>query len=101
MTAFRQYAARRGIIIAAIGPAKWKTTFQSIWVGAAFFWFFASSAAVEHRWTTGAWRAFAMFNGVVGTLSMVGAVVLTLYSLVLYLQKYGWVLWGDRAGARA
>ncbi|MFN8573347.1 MAG: CDP-alcohol phosphatidyltransferase family protein [Gemmatimonadaceae bacterium] len=101
MTAFRQYAARRGIIIAAIGPAKWKTTFQSIWVGAAFFWFFASSAAVEHGWTTGAWRAFAMFNGIVGSLSMIGAVILTLYSLVLYVQKYGWVLRGSRAGAQA
>jgi phosphatidylglycerophosphate synthase len=25
MTVFRQYAARRGLVIAAIGPAKWKT----------------------------------------------------------------------------
>ena len=29
MTVFRQLAARRGVIIAAIGPAKWKTAFQS------------------------------------------------------------------------
>ena len=33
MTLFRQVAARRGVVIAAIGPAKWKTAFQSIWVG--------------------------------------------------------------------
>lgn len=89
MTIFRQYAAQRGVIISAIGPAKWKTTFQWIWVGAAFFWFFASSAAVEHRWTGTAWHAFAMFNGIVGVLSMIGAVALTLYSLWLYLQRYG------------
>lgn len=89
MTVFRQYAARKGVIISAIGPAKWKTTFQSIWVGAAFFWFFASAAAVEHRWTSGAWSAFAMFNGIVGVLAMIGAVALTLYSLWLYLQRYG------------
>ncbi|MEO7964422.1 MAG: hypothetical protein ABIT38_11015, partial [Gemmatimonadaceae bacterium] len=89
MTVFRQYAARRGVIISAIGPAKWKTTFQSIWVGAAFFWFFASAAAAEHRWTSGAWSAFAMFNGTVGVLAMIGAVALTLYSLALYLQRYG------------
>jgi phosphatidylglycerophosphate synthase len=92
MTFFRQMASRRGIVIAAIGPAKWKTTFQSIWVGAAFFWFMAATAAVEHRWTGGAWQAFAMFNGIVGTLSMIGAVSLTLYSLWLYLQRYGGVL---------
>ena len=33
MTVFRQAAARRGVVIAAIGPAKWKTGFQFVWVG--------------------------------------------------------------------
>lgn len=89
MTVFRQYAARKGVIIAAIGPAKWKTGFQLTWVGAAFFWFFASDAAVEHRWTNGLWNAFALFNGIVGLVSMTGAVLLTLYSLGLYMQRYG------------
>jgi phosphatidylglycerophosphate synthase len=89
MTIFRQVAARRGVVIAAMGPAKWKTTFQMIWVGAAFFWFMASTAAMEHGWRGQAWNAFALFNGIVGTLSMVGAIALTLYSMWLYLQKYG------------
>src|SRR6266700_1775155 len=30
MTIFRQIAARRGIVIAAIGPAKWKTAAQLV-----------------------------------------------------------------------
>jgi CDP-diacylglycerol---glycerol-3-phosphate 3-phosphatidyltransferase len=89
MTVFRQFAVRRGVVISAIGPAKWKTTFQWIWVGAAFFWFFAAAAAAEHHWTSSAWTAFAMFNGIVGVVSMIGAVVLTLWSLWLYLQRYG------------
>jgi len=89
MTIFRQTAARRGHVIAAIGPAKWKTAFQSLWVGAAFFWFMAATAATEHDWTgAAAWHAFALFNGTVGTLAMVGAVALTLYSLWLYLRQY-------------
>jgi phosphatidylglycerophosphate synthase len=92
MTIFRQIAAHRGVVIAAIGPAKWKTTFQSIWVGAAFFWFMAASAAVEHRWTGSAWNAFAMFNGLVGSVSMALAVCFTLYSFGLYLQRYGGIL---------
>ncbi len=92
MTAFRQFAAHRGIIISAIGPAKLKTIFQSIWVGAAFFWFMAATAAAEHRWHGTAWNAFAMFNGTVGTLSMALAVALTMYSLALYLQRYGGLL---------
>ena len=91
MTVFRQMAARRGLIIAAIGPAKWKTGFQSTWVGATYFWFFAADLATTYRWNNDAWRAFAYFNGAVGVLTMLVAVALTLYSLVLYIQRYGYV----------
>lgn len=90
MTVFRQVAARRGLVIAAIGPAKWKTTFQSIWMGAAYFWFFAATLAAREGWQDAVlWRVFAQFNGLVGVLSMVAAVALTLWSLGLYLQRYG------------
>jgi phosphatidylglycerophosphate synthase len=89
MTLFRQFAARRGVVIAAMGPAKLKTTFQMIWVGAAFFWFMASTAAMEHGWRGQAWNAFALFNGIVGTIAMVAAIALTVYSMGLYLRRYG------------
>ena len=90
MTIFRSLAARRGLVISAIGPAKWKTTFQSIWTGAAFFWFFARTLAGVEGWLDDAWWSyFAWFNGLVGTVSMVGAVGLTLWSLVLYFSRYG------------
>jgi phosphatidylglycerophosphate synthase len=92
MTVFRQFALRRGVVIAALGPAKLKTTFQMIWVGAALFWFMASSAAREYRWTGQAWNAFAHFNGIVGTVSMALAIALTLYSMGLYLRRYGDVM---------
>ena len=102
MTIFRQVASRRGVVIAAIGPAKWKTGFQSLWVGSAYFWFayatwlkahplrppMASSGAVAFA------RNFAWFNGIVGTISMFVAVALTLYSLALYFQRYGYLLRG-------
>ena len=89
MTVFRQRAARRGKIIAAIGPAKWKTGMQWTWVGAAFFWFSALTAATRYRWLTHpAWYAFACLNGIVGTTTMMAAVALTLYSLWLYLRSH-------------
>jgi CDP-diacylglycerol---glycerol-3-phosphate 3-phosphatidyltransferase len=91
MTVFRQMAARRGIVIAAIGPAKWKTAFQLIWQGAAYFWFFAATLAAARGWSGAAWRGFALFNGSVGTVMMIAAVVLTIYSLVLYLRMFGGV----------
>jgi CDP-diacylglycerol---glycerol-3-phosphate 3-phosphatidyltransferase len=88
MTVFRQMAKRRGVVIAAIGPAKWKTAFQLIWQGAAYFWFFAATLAAERAWSGSPWRGFAIFNGLLGTLSMIGAVLLTVYSLWLYLRGF-------------
>jgi phosphatidylglycerophosphate synthase len=88
MTVFRHAAARRGVVISAIGPAKWKTGFQSVWVGSAYFWFFAATLARAEGWAGAAWFAFANFNGIVGTVTMVASVFLTLYSLVLYLRRY-------------
>jgi phosphatidylglycerophosphate synthase len=102
MTLFRQAAARRGVVISAIGTAKWKTTFQWIWVGTAYFWFFAATLAARQHWDAlTAWNAFANFNGLVGVLAMIGAVVLTLYSLALYLQRYGRVFTGAPVRGRS
>jgi len=92
MTVFRQMAARRGVVIAAIGPAKWKTGFQLIWQGSAYFWFFAATLAAAQQWNSSAWHGFALFNGTVGTLMMTAAVILTIYSLVLYMRSFGRVL---------
>jgi CDP-diacylglycerol---glycerol-3-phosphate 3-phosphatidyltransferase len=97
MTLFRQMAARRGVVIAAIGPAKWKTGFQLTWIGAAYFWFFAATLAARRGWDTQWWNAFAHFNGIVGVVTMIGAVGLTIYSLVLYLRSYGKVFTGAPA----
>jgi CDP-diacylglycerol--glycerol-3-phosphate 3-phosphatidyltransferase len=94
MTIFRQLAARRGIVISAIGPAKWKTGFQSVWVGSAYFWFFAATLADRNRWDSTAWHSFASFNGLVGVVTMSAAVFLTIYSLLLYLKRYARVFSG-------
>ena len=92
MTVFRQIAARRGVVIAAIGPAKWKTGFQWTWVGATYFWFFAASLALARGWNGVAWQTAVYFISTVALVSMVGAFVLTLYSLWLYMREYGHVL---------
>ena len=102
MTLFRQAAARRGVIIAAIGPAKWKTGFQWTWVGAAYFWIFAATLAARREWDERtAWSAFANFNGLVGVVAMIGAIALTIYSLALYLRRYGGVFTGAPVRGRS
>ena len=92
MTIFRFVAARRGIVIGAIPAAKWKTTFQVIWIGGAYFWFFAATAAAERHWTQPSWSLAANAIGIIGIIAMVSAVTLTMYSLGVYLRRYGSVL---------
>jgi hypothetical protein len=65
-----------------------------VWVGSAYFWFFAATLAAMRGWDTPGWNAFAAFNGIVGVACMVGALLLTLYSLGLYLRTYGRVFTG-------
>ncbi|MDQ8153501.1 MAG: CDP-alcohol phosphatidyltransferase family protein [Gemmatimonadota bacterium] len=92
MTWFRHAANKRGVVIAAIGPGKAKATFQYIWVGAAYFWFAFRTWVEEHGFTAPAWDHVALFAGSVGTLSMGIAVVLTVWSFVVYVRRYGGVL---------
>jgi len=89
MTVFRQLAAKRGVVIGAIKAAKWKTTTQLVWQGLAYGWFFAATLAAGRAWSSAAWRAFALVIGSAGTLMMITAVGLTVYSLVLYLRGFG------------
>jgi CDP-diacylglycerol---glycerol-3-phosphate 3-phosphatidyltransferase len=91
MTLFRQAAARRGVVISAIASAKWKTGFQAVWVGSAYFWFFAATLARSKGWTAVAWTAFANFNGIVGTVTMIASMLLAIYSLAIYLRRYAGV----------
>lgn len=88
MTVFRSAAAKRGVVIAAIRSAKWKAGFQATWIGTAYFWFFASTAAADYGWGGALWHAAALLIGTVGLGAMAGAVVLTVYSLAVYLRRY-------------
>jgi CDP-diacylglycerol---glycerol-3-phosphate 3-phosphatidyltransferase len=92
MTLFRFLAARRGVVISAVPAAKLKTTMQSVWLGGAYFWLFAATLAAEQGWTGPVWYTAANAIGVIGVLAMTAAVALTLYSLGVYLRRYGSVL---------
>jgi CDP-diacylglycerol--glycerol-3-phosphate 3-phosphatidyltransferase len=87
MTIYRAFRASKGEIISASRMGKWKTGFQWTWVGATFFWFAAATAASQYHWSGPWWVGFAYFNGLVNVVSMVVAVMLTLYSQLLYLRR--------------
>jgi CDP-diacylglycerol--glycerol-3-phosphate 3-phosphatidyltransferase len=91
MTWFRQFAAKRGVVIAAIWPAKWKTTIQLIWSGAAYCWFWLASLMTQQGWTGPISRGIGQTLGTIGAISMLVALALTLYSLFIYMRDYGFV----------
>jgi CDP-diacylglycerol--glycerol-3-phosphate 3-phosphatidyltransferase len=92
MTILRQMAHRRGTVIAAIFAAKLKTAFQLIWVGAAYFWFFVASADKLDVRDRAGWDFLSNLSGIVGGIAMVASVGLTIYSMGIYLWRYGRIL---------
>lgn len=92
MTWFRHLAQQRGVVISAMMIGKTKATFQYIWVGAAYFWFAFRTWLEEHGFTSPAWDQGALLLGTIGTVAMVVAVALTVWSFVIYLQRFGKVL---------
>ena len=99
MTVLRQVAHRRGTVIAAIFAAKLKTAFQLIWIGAAYFWFFVATADRLDVRDTAGWDYLANLAGIVGAIAMVASVGLTIYSMGIYLWRYGRILRAN-AGVR-
>jgi CDP-diacylglycerol---glycerol-3-phosphate 3-phosphatidyltransferase len=100
ITVFRSYAARRGVVIPA-GPAgKYKTVFQNIFIGAAILWYALDAAARARQWSGATWETWqtVLFTVSVVTLSI--AVVLTIYSMLVYLWGYRTLVAGGEPEAR-
>jgi CDP-diacylglycerol--glycerol-3-phosphate 3-phosphatidyltransferase len=94
ITVFRFFARRRGVIIPAAGAGKLKATFQSVFIGATIAWFAWKDALAQHRWT-GWFREFwDQFHGAVVAVTLAGAILLTVYSLLVYLYRYRALLRG-------
>ncbi len=88
MTLFRWYAQRRGVIIAATGSGKLKTTLQSIFIGATIAWFAFKDAIKPMGWETNRFAlGWTEFHGGFVALTLAIALVLTVYSFVLYLYR--------------
>ena len=89
MTVLRQVAKRRGIVIAAAGAGKLKTIVQDVFIGAMIAWFAWKDLAEAYGWRTGWLRDFwNAFHGWLVSITLAGAVILTVYSLGVYLYRY-------------
>jgi CDP-diacylglycerol--glycerol-3-phosphate 3-phosphatidyltransferase len=89
MTVLRAWAKRRGVVIAAAGAGKLKTIIQDVFIGATILWFawrdLASTYGWRRGWVGGLWDRV---HGWVVAITLGIAVVLTLYSLGIYLYRY-------------
>ncbi|MGH7699087.1 MAG: CDP-diacylglycerol--glycerol-3-phosphate 3-phosphatidyltransferase, partial [Gemmatimonadales bacterium] len=88
ITAFRFFAKRRGVVIPAAGAGKLKATVQSVFIGATIAWFAWKDAVAQHRWAGWFRDVWDQFHGAVVAVTLAGAVVLTVYSLGVYLYRY-------------
>ena len=89
MTAFRWWAQKRGVIIAAHGPGKLKAAFQSIFIGATIAWFAFRNAIKPLGWERSAFARFwTDFHGGFVAVTLAVAVVLTIWSFAVYIHRY-------------
>lgn len=89
ITLFRSYAARRGVVIPAGAAGKLKAVFQNIATGAIIFWYALWSAKREHGWNTPFWNGiWVPFHRWFAIASLTIAVVLTVWSLAIYLKSF-------------
>ncbi len=88
ITVFRSFAARRGVIIAAGWAGKRKALFQAIFAGAALLWFPLRTLTRDGVLQGAGWSAWFPVHAVVVAVSLIVAVLLTVYSLIDYLWSY-------------
>ena len=88
ITVFRFFAKRQGIIIPAVGAGKLKAVVQNIFIGATIAWF-AWKDAIAEMHLAGTYRdVWDEFHGWFVAVTLAGAIVLTVYSLFVYLYRY-------------
>lgn len=88
ITGLRSFAARRGVVIPAGSAGKRKAVWQNIFIGTTIFWYAIHSAAREHGWNGTTWYAWRTFNGMTLAVTLFISIVLTLYSLGVYLWSW-------------
>ena len=98
ITVFRGFAAKRGVVLAAGKAGKLKAVFQNIFIGSAILWYALQSAAREQHWNGQTWKYWSWFHTGFTVVALAIAVVLTVYSLYVYLRDFG-ALSGKRRAA--
>lgn len=86
VTVLRSWAAQRGAVIASGQSGKIKAFIQNIFSGSLLLWYALVRWADAQGWVgSPVWEGWAVFHGIVTALTLLVALLLTLYSLGVYL----------------
>jgi CDP-diacylglycerol---glycerol-3-phosphate 3-phosphatidyltransferase len=99
ITLFRSYAARRGVVIPAGQSGKYKALAQNIFVGAAILWLALQSAARVRGWEGSTWQTWQSIHWGFSVIMLSVALVLTVYSMFVYLWNYR-AVYGEQSESR-
>ena len=88
ITVLRTIAARQGLVLPAGQAGKIKAFTQNVFIGATILWYALRVAAETGGWTSPWWEGWMWFHGAVLALMLLIAVLLTLYSMTIYLVQW-------------
>lgn len=88
ITVFRGFAKRKGVVIPAGKEGKYKALLQNLFIGSLILWWAIRHRALERVWDTPFWSFWKVFHGSFVMITLIVAVALTAYSLLVYLWRY-------------
>ena len=87
VTLLRGFAVRQGVVIAADRAGKYKALLQNVFMGAVLLWYALVRFAEQGSWSGGLWDLWVHFHSAVIGLTLLLALVLTVYSMGLYFWR--------------
>ncbi len=88
VTAFRSYAARRGVVISAGKSGKYKAFIQNLFIGGLLLWYPLLRSSLDGGWSGSFWVGWRAFHQVWIGVMLTAAVILTIYSMLDYFWSY-------------
>jgi CDP-diacylglycerol--glycerol-3-phosphate 3-phosphatidyltransferase len=88
VTLLRAWAVRRGVVIAAGRSGKWKALSQNLFIGGVLLWYPLQMLSLRHAWASGFWSFWRQLHGAWIGITLVAAILLTLYSMGDYFWSY-------------
>jgi CDP-diacylglycerol--glycerol-3-phosphate 3-phosphatidyltransferase len=88
VTVFRSWAARRGVMISAGKSGKYKAFLQNLFSGGVLLWYPLQMIAIREGWEGGFWGIWSQFHGGWIGITLLLALVLTVFSMADYFWSY-------------